>query len=363
MTREQVQKSAVKSIKNSKYSGILDISPRVGKSKILLDSLKGSKKKIAIIAPYQSIVDSWGEEITKWSTGLDITLHCSKSVNKVKNADILVVDEIQTLSDRQINTIKKLNIANIIGLTGTLSVDTENKLGNELGLDVIYTYSIDQAIKDGIIANFDVVIVKCNLNSTRVNVPSGSKKKPIMRSEKSHYDFLTTNYEKFKKLSWTDRSFEFLKDYYMSKRRDFIYTAQSKIDVAKRIVSKGNRALVFTGRIPQAEYFTQFCHHSKNRKEDNLTKFINGDIDQLSVINMVNMGITIPELKTAVVHQLQSNSEMSLQKILRMCNLEGDKVAKIYITCYKDTVDEKWVNSALEYVDSSRIRIIDESMV
>jgi superfamily II DNA or RNA helicase len=365
MTREDVQRRATAEIMMNGYSGLLDISPRVGKSKILLDSIKGMKgSSITIMAPYQSIVDSWKDEIDRWAPGIDVRLLCTKSASKLdKSIDLLVIDEIQTLSDKQIRDITKAKPYNIVGLTGTISSDTEEKLEEELGIRRIFTYSIDDAIRDGIIANFEVVIVECKLDNQRFNIESGTKKNSFYRSEQGHYNYLTTQYEKFRKLSYRDRSFERLKDMYISRRRDFIYTSNSKLQVAKRIVSTGERSLIFTGRVEQAEYLSLHTYHTKNRKEDNLSKFINGDINQVSVINMVNMGITIPDLKRGVVHQLQSNSEMSLQKILRMCNLEGDKLARIYITVYKDTVDEDWVKKALSGVDKSRIRVIDESAV
>ena len=50
MTREEVQKAALDATLKSKYSGILDLSPRVGKTKIAIDVLKtissGLKEKI-----------------------------------------------------------------------------------------------------------------------------------------------------------------------------------------------------------------------------------------------------------------------------------------------------------------------------
>jgi superfamily II DNA or RNA helicase len=149
-----------------------------------------------------------------------------------------------------------------------------------------------------------------------------------------------------------------MKNIYMTKRFNFLYGAQSKVDIAKRIVDRLDRCLVFTARAEQAEYMCD-AYHSKNKKLGNLERFINKDIDKLSVVEMVNMGITIPELKHAVIHQMKSNSEMSLQKVLRMCNLEDDKTAQIYVTVYRNTVDEGWVNSAFSTVNPQKIKRIN----
>jgi len=51
---------------------------------------------------------------------------------------------------------------------------------------------------------------------------------------------------------------------------------------------------------------------------------------------------------------------MSIQKILRMCNLEDDRVAKIYITCYDNSVDLQWLEQALNGINKNRINWIKQ---
>ena len=68
--------------------------------------------------------------------------------------------------------------------------------------------------------------------------------------------------------------------------------------------------------------------------------------------------VTIPGLKHAVIHQIQSNEELQIQKILRTCNLEGDKKAQIYITVAKDTQDSVWIESALAQVPKHKLKWI-----
>jgi hypothetical protein len=49
---------------------------------------------------------------------------------------------------------------------------------------------------------------------------------------------------------------------------------------------------------------------------------------------------------------------LQVQKILRTCNLEGDKKAQIYITVAKDTQDEVWIESALAQIPKHKIKWI-----
>jgi len=363
VTREQVQSDAVLAIKRADYRGIVDVSPRVGKSKILIDAIKDKKDwKIAICSPYKTIQNSWDSEFEKWTLGYEVENICSRSLSKLSTGlDLLVVDEIQTLSNNQIDWIIKKAPRRVLGLTGTLSTETKYELRSRLSMSSIFSYTIEQAIRDGIISNFEVLLVGCNLNSSRRDVASGTKKRPTLTTEKGHYDFLTSQFEKFRQLSYRDASFVSLKELYARQRMNFIYGAGSKLGVAKKIVDSVGRVMVFTGRREQAEMLCDHSHHSGNKKEDNLGKFVEGEINKLAVIEMVNMGVTIPNLKRAVIHQMKSNSEMSLQKVLRVCNLEDDMIAKIYVTYYKDTVDYRWTKEAFAGVDERRVREIDES--
>lgn len=357
--RTTVQGDAIKAIKDNDYQGIILVSPRVGKSKILLDSIADKKDwNIVITSPYDTIKKNWFDEGFKWKCETNYDSICHRSLIKIpKDIDLLVIDEVQTLSQNQIDTIRLIKPKRILGLTGTLNAETSRDLKSQIGLKVIFEYSIEKAIQDGIISNFEVVLVESEFDKQEKTILSGTKKKSYWTTEQGHYDFLTKQFEKFKVLSWKDPGMEPLKMKYAGDRSRFIYSSKSKFEIAKKIVDNSERCLIFTGLQERADQFGP-SFHSKS-KDNNLEKFINGEINKLAVIEMVNMGITIPNLKVAVIHQLKSNSEMSLQKILRMCNLEDDKIAKIYITVYKDSVDSSWVNKALETVNPERIKKIN----
>ncbi len=360
--RREVQLDAINCVEGNNYTGLVDCSPRVGKSRILIDSIRPkSYWKIVICSPYRSIQDSWEVEFEKWTLGFEVGNICSRSLSKIpENLDLLVVDEIQTLSPNQIDWIIKKRPQRVLGLTGTLSPETKLELRAKLRISPIFTYSINQAIHDGIISNFDVVLVGCSLDDNHRRVVSGTKKRPTLTTERGHYDFLTAQFEKFRKLSYGDASFVAIKDLYARQRMHFIYECPSKIRMAQRLLAGPQRAIVFCGRTEVADGLCEHTYHSKNKKEDNLTKFMDGDIDKLGVCGMASMGITVPNLKLAVIQQMVSNSEMSLQKVLRVCNLEDDVIARIYVTYCKDTVDYRWTKEAFGGIDD-KVREIDES--
>lgn len=73
--------------------------------------------------------------------------------------------------------------------------------------------------------------------------------------------------------------------------------------------------------------------------------------------------VTIPDLKYGIFHQLQSNSEVALQKVLRMCNYEEGEKAKIFIFAYENTNDEKWVQKAISMLDKNKITYVHHKQI
>lgn len=361
MNREEIQNMATEAIIKAEYNGILDIAPRVGKSKILIDAIRNkSEWNIVISSPFETVRKNWLGQIEYWKLGFTPDCICSKSLKKIPdNIDLLVLDEAQMLSLKELITIQKKKPKRIIVLSGTMNATTKADLFIFLNIKPVFTYSINQAIEDNIISNFEINIIRCDFDNIHKVIQSGTSKYPKIVTEKEHHTFLDTQFKKFKNLAYSDYSFSYIKDYYARKRKDFIYHAKSKLELTKKLVDKSDRCLVFTGFTEEANYLCEKSYTVKNKKEDNLNKLINQEIDKLSVINMSSVGITVPNLKHVIIHQCQSNDEMALQKILRACNLEGDRIARIDVLCYKDTVDEDWVNNAFSSVKKERIRYLE----
>lgn len=355
--REEVQKAAVEDIRDCDYTGAYVISPRVGKSKIAIDALmdKFPQWKITIAVPRQVIMSTWVDEIIKWGPSVyqDIDILCFASLKKIdEEVDLLLVDEWHMLSVNQMEIIKKKNPKRILLLTGTANEYSRNVLRYHLGIEVRFEYSIGEAIVDGIISNFHVYVVKVPMdNESKTRMVHGA---PC--TERQAYDYYTFMFDDLRVAAKVNLSMVKAKEAIARRRAQLVYTTDTKVDVASRIVHAiRDRVLVFTARTAIADRLSPYSYHSKNKGEKNFNRFLNEEINTLSVVNMTDMGITFPRLKYEVVHQLQSNSEVSLQKFLRACNLEDDKEAKIFITVYKDTMDETWAQEAMVGVPEGKI--------
>jgi len=47
----------------------------------------------------------------------------------------------------------------------------------------------------------------------------------------------------------------------------------------------------------------------------------------------------------------------------RLLRLKPDETGKIHILCYKNTIDQKWVESALSEFDKSKIKWVERKKV
>ena len=77
-----------------------------------------------------------------------------------------------------------------------------------------------------------------------------------------------------------------------------------------------------------------------------------------------NEGVNIPNLRAGIIMHAYGNERKSNQRIGRLLRLNPDDTAVVHILCYKNTIDEKWVEDALKDLDSTKIKYfdVDESL-
>lgn len=355
--REQIQEEAIRAIIYNKFLGIVFVSPRVGKTRIGLKAINTRKKDITVVvtAPKVAIFDSWKEEIKKIGLAENINLSYSwiHNLHKIDFVpDLIIVDECHECNPKVLKELRKRQKegSRILGMSGTLEPYDEFNLKNILNLDVIYKYTFEEAIGDGIISDYRIVCIPCELDNTTADVLSGTKENPFYQTERQAYNYWDERYKKDKSL----QKFKNLK-FLIGKRMEIIYNSKNKIKKTQELLDSMDRCLVFTGRQNIADQLGEASFHSKGNKE-NLIKFQNEEVNKLAVVEMVSMGITIPNLKKIVFNQLKSVESRAIQSALRACNIDKDKrTAEIIITYVKDSQDEIWLKSALKGFNKNKI--------
>lgn len=353
MTREEKQEKFAKEAYKAK-NGILLLSIRFGKTATGIRLLEHwLAPKTLIVYPDSNIKEGWLKEFERMDySNPNITFTTNMSLNKYEDEiyDIIIIDEIHTLSERNINSVKALQKQNktIIGLTGTLAKETRETLLNELGMPVIAEYGKEEAIEDGIVSDYRINIVKVPLDDRKL-----IKYKKGLKTEKKQFDSYTFVINKLKE---KNKPFMFLA---LSRMR-IIQNSIAKLEATKKLLRefKDERVLVFCGLIKIAEQLGIPVEHSKGG-EGNLKEFSEGNGNHLALIKLGNTGITFKPLNKVIINYFDSNSENLEQKIGRAMNLEFEgQVADIWVICTTEGVEKRWLENALKGFNSEKIKYL-----
>jgi superfamily II DNA or RNA helicase len=354
--RRKIQKEATAKIIENKFRGIVFVSPRVGKTKIIIDALNSVEANInvLVIAPRIDILKSWKEECLKWEllSNIDIDFLYSNSIKKAPlgHYHLIIGDECHSFNKKVMSKLRlhQIHGTRILGSTGTLDEVTQFHWDNILSCVPIYSYTFKEAVEDGIVADYNITCIGLELDSTDRYIESGNVEKKFLQTELEAYTYWNNLYEK-EKNKGTNKSLKYL----IGKRVDIIYNSRTKLNFCRNFLNKGDRYLTFTGRQNIADLVCENSYHSKSK--DTLKDFINGNINQLATVNMISMGITIPNLKSILFNQIKSGENLAIQQAMRAFNPENNRIASIYVVYLKNTQDEVWVRSSLKGFESNKI--------
>ena len=354
--REIIQQEALDMAIKHKRCG-LGISMGVGKTLIGLKYIdhfrKDNKLRVLVVAPKLSIFESWKDDGTKFDINVDdleFTTYLSLNKFNPNNYDLVVLDECHSLLDTH-----EIFLANytgkILGLTGTPPRYTKSEKGQMVFkyCPINYKYITDDAVDDDILNDYRIIVHKMPIG-IRSNMLVQLKDKQFYTSEKKNYEY------------WTKRLMEA-----QSKKQEQIASVmrmrtlmdfETKEKYAKYLLNEiEDKCIVFCNTQLQADRICKDSYHSSNPDaEENLLRFKNDDIDQLSCVLQLNEGINIPNLRAGIIMHAYGNEKKTAQRIGRLLRLNPSETAVCHILCYKGTQDEKWVESALSSFDSSKIK-------
>lgn len=363
--REELQKAWVN--KYIKYTteenrgGILHLCPRTGKTRTSIsifrkfEEITDSEIKVLICYPDRNIETSWKIDLANlgYSTRyIDFTTH--KSIHKIdldNHYDIIVCDEVHLLSQKQIEDFKLLMENNknssVIGLSGTISKETEYKLKYNLGLNIIVNYTLEEAIKDGLISDYHIHVYKTDLDN-----------KIIIDNKKNK-----TEKQKFNDITWVieNKGSNLLLKLL---RVRILHNSISKLNLTNSILNqlKKERVLVYCANNKVAEQLNIKIHTTKNFNQEQYEEFLNNtsDFNHIVVCNIGNTGVNFKDLRFVVINAFDSNSENLTQRICRSLILdEKDKIANIYIISSTEKTELNWLNNSLKFFDENKITYYD----
>ena len=356
--RDQRQKEFAQIWLDKKW-GILNLCPRFGKIYTTINILEKMNSNISIIIAYPDvkIKDSWEQDFkTRGYNNSNITYTTHLSMHKYAEElyDMVIIDEIHLLSDNQLDAAYQLTLKNkhVLGLTGTLSSWTQSEIEDRLDLPVLANYPIEQAIQEGVIVDYEITVLKVPLDNKVVQTIKGKA-----RTEKKHFDACTWVIEQLEKQGKDTMHLRL-------KRMRLIQGSIAKSNLTKAVLNKytNERILVFCGTTNSADSLGIPSHHSKSPDKEGFKRFAEGEGNHMAVVKIGNTGVTYKPLNRVIINYFDSNAENLAQKINRCTAMEynnPEKKAIIYIVCTNESVEEKWLNKALEFFDKNKIRVVN----
>ena len=357
--RDQRQVEFAKAWKDKGEYGILYLCPRFGKIRTSINVLKEFAKdaEVLIAYPDNKIKQSWLDDFEVLgyeNDSISFTTHLSLKKYAGKKFDLVIVDEIHLLSEAQIEVCQDFFDINqkVLGLTGTLARETKNVLSDYLAMNVVAEYSLEKAIEEGIIVDYEITVVTTPLD-TIVRQNYGGKEK----TEKQQYDNYTWV---INKMQSEHRDTMFLR----LARMRLIQSSLAKTNLTKKLISKhqDERILIFCGVTKVADALGIPSYHSKSSEKQLFNDFAEGKGNHMAVVKIGNTGVTYKPLNRVVINYFDSNSENLAQKIQRCTAMEynnPEKNAQIYIISSNEQVELKWLQKALEFFDRNKIKFVE----
>lgn len=340
---------------NSNRFSILNLCPRSGKTRIAIFALQtyNNNLSVLIVYPDNKIRKSWETEfLIMGYDNKNITFTTYLSLHKYKDNryDVVILDEIHLMSENQIIACQELLKLNhcIMGLTGTLARETRALLMTSLGLRVIAEYSIEQAIKEGVIADYEISVVTVPLD-TRMKVYNG-------KTEKQKFDNLSWVIDKFQR---ERKETFFLRLQRMRIIQNSVAKRQKTVSLLKEYDQQ--RVLVFCGIIKIADSLGIPSYHSKSSEKNIFEDFVKGNIKHMAVCKIGASGITFTPLNRVIINYFSSSSEDFTQRVMRCTSMEydnPDKKALISIISSNEKIELDWLKKAILSFERSKIKYL-----
>lgn len=360
--REAVQQEALNiAVQNPRCT--LGISMGVGKTFIGLQYIQHfhnilGSVRVLVAAPKVSIYQSWLDDAIKFKLPLSIihSIRFTTYLSLPKQSteyDILILDEAHSVLDSHIDYLSKFD-GRILGLTGTPPRYANSEKGQILSrfCPVKYKYITDSAVEDNILNDYRIKVHYLSLSNID-NIPVVLKNSKFYTSESKNYYYWSERFTRAK----TKKEEQITA---VMRMRAMMAYQSKEVYAASLMKSIQDKCLVFCNTQEQADKLCSYSYHTGNPdSQDNITMFKNGEIKQMSCVLQLNEGITIPDLKAGIILHAYGNERKSNQRIGRLLRLNPDDTAEVHILCYRNTVDEKWVQSALKDLDPEKITYIN----
>jgi len=351
MTKDDIQDKCLELLKSHNRASVA-LSMGTGKTLLGLKHMQlNYGNKFLVVAPKVSIFQSWEDEaklhnLEYLKNSISYCTYRSLSKTDLSPYDILYLDEVHNLLYSHNKNLSLYN-GSIVGLTGTPPKTLKSEKGwmVDTFCPIIYNYKTDEAINDKLLNNYQIIVHLLDLNEQKT-IKVNDK---FYTSELASYNYWSNRIEK----AQSSKELQICRIMRMKVLKDFESKEKYVTNLLRNVT---NKCLIFANTQVQAEKLSKHTYHSKNpNSKINLELFKKGDIHTLCAVEQISEGINIPDLREGFILHAYGNERKTNQKIGRFLRLNVNDVSTVHILCYRNTVDEYWVKSALEQLDQSKI--------
>lgn len=378
----------------------------IGKTRIAIKAIKLIQKNhamadILIVVPTIQLRDEdWPNELEALGVNTEyIKIICYNMLaNEEKSYTLVILDEGHHITPPRFEYFNRYISLFVLTLTATFPGDRNDddvikaKLLNAIS-PVVFTMKLDEAADKGLIADFEIHVLKFPLDDVNKTIKAGTAKKPFYTTEAKHYEYLSKKLESaqidlsekrseleaaeaklslFANAGSVDKELEtrVLKaDSWLStciqERTRFIYNLPSRLRLAKvclaRLQQDGRRTLCFGSSIPFIESLVpHYTYHSKT-DDTALNMFQEQKISVLGAVQALNEGKNLTLIDNILAASIDANPRNMVQRAGRGVRPRpGHKLLMVVLVAL-GTSDEKWWDSASVEFDAKRIQVREVS--
>lgn len=367
-----VQQEAKDAFAANRHWGLIAMCTGSGKSKIGVDETLEVVKlkktaKVILAVPTKKLRDrNWPAEFKKWGAtrifNKHVTRSCYVSLNKIEGeeVDLLILDEGHNITPLSAEFFQNNTVHRCLVLTATppnpMGSDNDKEkveIFKRLGIPTVFHYPLDQGVREGVVADYEINVVECYLDDSDKYIQAGTQTKPFYQTEYAAYTYLSGLIKRMMYSGNKAVKFKILE------RMHFIKRLRSKEQMARfmldYIIPREQRYIIFCGSIAQANALMGRDVFHSEVTDEAMVKFCNGEMEWLGVVNAFDEGHNVENVDGALICQLNSQERTLTQRIGRTIRLRAGHKAKIWILVTKGTVDENWFLKAVEGFDPTKI--------
>ena len=336
-----------------------------GKSVAAMYCMQMKSVNTVIVVPTIALMNQWRGEISQHldlkdsevgaiGDGQKIIKRITVAVvNSVRNMDLsqfdmIVLDEAHRYgSFENIRPIMENEFKYKLGITATLKrSDGQHKELERLIGPIVYEYTTEDAVRQGVLSKFEIINVGIELNALERDKYDKHTKTIDTNSFPGMFQVINDHgHPKWHEAIAAVRATAW--------RKAVISNAKGKmtmlIDIVKK--EKNKKIIIFNETIKMAELerkllkkagFESEIYHSKSKNQDSIERFRNGEVSILVSVKSLNEGLDVKDVDVGIRVAGTNQDRDTIQRLGRGLRVVDGKDGFKYYQLYCNDTIEKW---------------------